>query len=67
MASKKAKASGVAASKKMNTQRMSSTKNAKMTPAMEGGKTIPPTKKGKWEASKKETFNSPKKLKKKTN
>lgn len=55
------------ASKKMNTQRMSSTSKAKITPSIEGGKTIPPTKKGKWEAAKKETFNSTKKLKKKTN
>ena len=55
------------ASKKMNTQRMSSTSKSKMTPSIDGGKTIPPSKKGKWEASKKETFNSSKKLKKKTN
>lgn len=55
------------ASKKMNTQRMSSTSKSKMTPSIDGGKSIPPTKKGKWDAAKKETFNSSKKLKKKTN
>lgn len=66
MAAKKMNGSS-ASSKKMNTQKMSSTKNPKMTPSMEGGKTVPPSKKGKWEAVKKDTFSSPKKLKKKTN
>lgn len=67
MATKKMNGSSASASKKMNTQKMSSTKNTKITPSMEGGKTVPPSKKGKWEATKKDTFSSPKKLKKKTN
>lgn len=67
MAAKKAKDSSVAQSKKMSTQRMSSKSNSKMTPSMEGNKSIPPSKKGKWEAQQKDTFNNPKKLKKKTN
>ena len=62
MASKKSDSS-----KKMNTQRMSSTSKAKMTPSMKGDKSIPASKKGKWEAQQKDTFNNPKKLKKKTN
>ena len=33
------------ASKKMNTQRMSSISKSKMTPSIDGGKTIPPSKK----------------------
>lgn len=67
MAAKKTKNSSVAQSKKMNTQRMASTSKSKMTPSMEGNKTIPPSKKGRWEAQQKDTFNNPKKLKKKTN
>lgn len=67
MAAKKSKDTSMAQSKKMNTQKMSSTSKKKMTPSIDGGKTIPPMKKGRPVPQQKETFNNPKKLKKKTN
>jgi hypothetical protein len=51
--------------KKMNTTKMSSTKNQKVTPSIDGSKSTPPAKKGRAENVKKETFSSPKKAKKK--
>jgi hypothetical protein len=51
--------------KKMNTTKMSSTKNQKITPSIDGSKSTPPAKKGRAENIKKDTFSSPKKAKKK--
>jgi hypothetical protein len=55
----------IAYNKKMSTNRMSSSKNKKMTPSIDGSKSTPPAKKGRAENVKKDTFSSTKKLKRK--
>jgi hypothetical protein len=55
--------------KKMNTSRMSSAKNPKINDEIDGSKSVPKVKKGKYEDASKKTFStslgSKKKIKKK--